>query len=151
MRNETRAEIQAELAIIAETLSLLSDLLREIGNGAPSPHQMAAVGAYLGNFYNGIENILKRFLRDADIKQPEGPNWHVELLALFAGDDADGLPALLAPPLLAVLQPYRAFRHLFFHGYAIVLNWERLRQNANNASEVFAHLRSRIETAMCEQ
>lgn len=49
MRNETRAEIQAELAIIAETLSLLSDLLREIDNGAPSPHQMAAVGAYLGN------------------------------------------------------------------------------------------------------
>ncbi len=41
-----------------------------------------AMGTYLMNFYNGIENILKRIGKEYYLTMPKGESWHKELLAL---------------------------------------------------------------------
>lgn len=37
---------------------------------------IAALGVYLMNFYNGIENIMKRCAREYYKKIPKGDDWH---------------------------------------------------------------------------
>ena len=146
MRDETVREIRTEFLMIEQTLERISHLLDEIGSEDPSDHQMAAMGAYLANVYSGIENILKRLCLGLGIATPHGPNWHVNLLSLF-GEKAGGpIPCLIDGALLAALHPYRAFRRLFFHGYAIVLRWDRLEPSARSVRSVFRGFRDKVES-----
>lgn len=41
---------------------------------------IAALGVYLMNFYNGIENIMKRCAREYYKKNFKGDDWHKQLL-----------------------------------------------------------------------
>lgn len=40
----------------------------------------AAIASYLMNFYNGIENIMKRCAKEYYKKIPKGDDWHKQLL-----------------------------------------------------------------------
>lgn len=42
--------------------------------------ELAAMGTFLHNVYNGIENILKQILKLRNIQIDRGENWHKELL-----------------------------------------------------------------------
>lgn len=42
--------------------------------------ELAAIGVFLHNIYNGIENILKQTLKLKSIQIPRTENWHKELL-----------------------------------------------------------------------
>jgi hypothetical protein len=40
------------------------------------------MGTYLMNFYNGIENILKRITKEYYLVMPKGESWYKELIVL---------------------------------------------------------------------
>jgi hypothetical protein len=42
--------------------------------------ELTAIGAFLQNIYNGIENILKQSLQARGIEPPRSDAWHKELL-----------------------------------------------------------------------
>jgi len=44
--------------------------------------ELAAIGTFLHNIYNGIENILKQILGEKKIKIPQSETWHKDLLNL---------------------------------------------------------------------
>lgn len=144
MQLETREEIQTELEMMTQTIGRLQDLMCVIGDQEPSDHQMAAVGAYLANYYNGVENILKRLVQSFEANLPSGANWHAELLFMFQEGNAKALAPIINAEMFKELKNYLAFRHLFVHGYAIVLKWDRLRPNAENAPKLFAAFSLRI-------
>ena len=53
------------------------------------------MGAFLHNFYNGIENVLKRIAEEIDQSVPSGSEWHRALLRRMA-KGVEGLrPAVL--------------------------------------------------------
>jgi hypothetical protein len=135
-----------ELALMERTEGEIDALRREIGANEPSHHQVAALGAYLANVYMGVENIFRRILKSKGMKVPQGPQWHLSLLSMFGPRSSEsGLPCLVDDEMMERLHPYRGFRHLFVHGYALVLRWDRLRASAEGAGETFALFRARIE------
>ncbi len=44
--------------------------------------ELAAIGTFLHNIYNGIENILKQIARLKGVEIPKSDSWHKDLLNL---------------------------------------------------------------------
>lgn len=135
---DLKAQLEVELELIEETLGHIERLREKIGDGEPDNDQLAAAGAYLASLYSGIENTLKRIARYRGVPLPEGPNWHVSLLRMFGPSQKENPPTLMNEELLKGMGPYLGFRHLFMHGYAILLRWDRLSPNLENARKVFS-------------
>jgi hypothetical protein len=84
---------------------------------------LAAAALFLANFYNGIENVLKRICRFNHVDIPAGGDWHLELASSFGDLPRHGLPRLLDAQLVSDLAPYLQFRHVVHHGYGFRLRW----------------------------
>ena len=100
--------------------------------------ELAGVATLLHNFYNGIENIIKRILIDKGLVIPQGSSWHKELLNLA---ETEGI---ISNHLKVQLGEFLAFRHFFSHAYAIDLYAERIEPLVKMASQLFEAFRIEI-------
>jgi hypothetical protein len=100
--------------------------------------ERTAGAAFLAQFYNGIENILKHICRYSNVALPGSENWHVELFSWFCAPAYPGLPVLFDTHLAADLAPYRRFRHVAFHAYGFQLDWDRMLEGIENVESVYA-------------
>jgi len=69
----------------------------------------------------------------------------VQLLDLFGPHQHDRLPQLIDEDMMNKLDAYRAFRHVFVHGYSIHLRWDRMRPAAEQASILYSAFRKRVK------
>jgi hypothetical protein len=120
---ELREEIAVELEAIESTVNELQSLQRDVADRKPTVREKTAAAAFLAQFYNGVENILKRLSRFHNIAIPSGETWHVELFQLYCSPIKPNLPILLDKAISIALAPYRRFRHVAFHGYGFQLEW----------------------------
>jgi hypothetical protein len=132
-----REEIEIELEHMAATLAELRTIGELTAAREPTNIEKAAAGAFLGQLYSGLENILKRTCRHLGVVVPDSPKWHEELFRMFCNPPTHGLPLLLGTDLEEELADYRRFRHLFVHGYAILLDWARIKEGVGRAQGVF--------------
>ena len=79
-----RAEIAFECEQIEELLQKYSRLLCRLSGAAPDEVEIAAVGALLHPFYNGVENLFKRIVIAEEGQLPRGDFWHRDLLESMA-------------------------------------------------------------------
>ena len=86
-----------------------------------STAELAAIATFIHNFYNGIENILKRILIYEKNEIKESPTWHKHLLKSSADK------GILSDELYNALSNYLSFRHFFIHSYGFSLRWDELR------------------------
>jgi len=93
--------------------------------------ELAALGTFIHNIYNGIENILQQILKDQNIDIPSGHSWHKELLETSKGNK------ILTPELVVELSKYLAFRHYFVHSYSFMLKAELLLPLAQEAEDMW--------------
>jgi hypothetical protein len=93
----------------------------------------------------GIENVFKRILRFLGKEPPSGPDWHTRLLGWFGDEPRSDLPVLVSEELANRLKPFLRFRHLVTHGYALDLEWNRMREGLEEARPVFEAFRTRVE------
>lgn len=93
--------------------------------------EFAAIGAFLTNFYNGIENILKQILKSKSIKIPKTELWHKELLESATTNN------IISENLADNLYKYLTFRHFFIHGYGFMLEEDKLISLTNNINSVW--------------
>ena len=126
------------------TLGHLAALLAIVADREPTIHELTAVGAYVRDVYQGLENILVRFTKFHRVDLPNVVNWHVKLVEYFFDPPHAGLPALLAEPFAAEIDEYRAFRHRFHKGYALLLRWDMMLPLANAAGTVFREFHRRV-------
>lgn len=138
--DDLREEIEIELENMAATLAEIEALARLVVEREPTNIEKAAAGAFLGQLYNGLENIMKRICRHLGQAIPEGPKWHEELFRMFCEPAQEGLPVLFSPALEQALESYRRFRHLFVHGYAVLLDWPRMKAGVEQAPQVFGEV-----------
>lgn len=82
--------------------------------------ELAAVGTFLHNIYNGMENILKRIILSKDIEIPNSATWHKDLLTLSSS------MGVLSETLSDDLYEYLTFRHYFVHAYGFMLEESHL-------------------------
>jgi len=95
--------------------------------------ELAAIGTFLHNIYNGIENILKRILKSKDIAISKSDTPHKDLLNLSVS------LGIISEDLSEKLYEYLAFRHLFIHGYGFMLEENRLINLVNNIPTDYGH------------
>ena len=112
-----------ELQLMRTVVGELALLHSEIGtNTTPTLRQTTVAGAFLHQFYNGIESILKRFGQFYEVPLPKGESFHRKLLDMFVEPTSAPLPGLLDVNLYEELEPYRQFRHIFRNLYSMQLD-----------------------------
>jgi hypothetical protein len=142
---ELALEIEIEFEAMQRTVDELTSLRHDVAQREPKIRDLAAAGLFLANFYNGIENVLKRICRFHNIELPADSDWHVELAKLFCDPPREGLPLLLDVELADQLAPYRQFRHVVHHGYGFRLRWPDMLPGIEGSCNVFAKFRSVVE------
>ena len=145
---ELREEIAVELESIEMIVDELEALQQDMAYREPSTREKTAAAAFLAQFYNGIENILKRIYRYCGISVPTGESWHVELFQSFCFPSHPDLPQLFDQDLASALAPYRRFRHVAFHSYGFHLEWSRMVTGVENVKNIFEQIKSNISDYM---
>ena len=130
-----KQRIQAELENIDEIfkeMPLHSSLPRL------SMLELAGVAAFLHNFYNGIENILKQIFVSQKISVPEGQSWHKDLLEKAVKEE------IISEECKSHLGQYLAFRHFFSHSYALDLYPEKMEPLVENSQKLYSIFKNDI-------
>ncbi|MDH5718169.1 MAG: hypothetical protein OEZ22_11110 [Spirochaetia bacterium] len=135
--NQLQREFEAEKELIEQTLSFLE---KAIGIKKKSKIELAAIGTFIHNIFNGIENIFKRILKNKNISLPNSETFHKDLIELVEKEN------IISFSLAEKLDEYRAFRHFFIHGYGIILKDEQLMPLAKNLSGIWRQFELEIRT-----
>lgn len=141
-------ELREEIAVELESIEMIADelvaLQQDMAHREPTTREKTAAAAFLAQFYNGIENILKRIYRYYGVSVPSGESWHVELFRSFCSPTHSDLPQLFDQDLASALAPYRRFRHVAFHSYGFNLEWSRMVTGVENVKNIFEQIKSNI-------
>ena len=90
--DDLREEINIELENIGKILEELAALQLEVKERNPTIREKTAAAAFLAQFYNGIENILKRISRFYAVPLPHGDMRHVARFKRFCQPFYQSLP-----------------------------------------------------------
>lgn len=142
---ELREQVALELDRMEEVVGELQKLVRDVDRREPTVRERTAGGAFLADFYMGVENIFKRISRYHGVDLPRSDRWHVELFQRFGPTSHESLPALLTDKLADELRPYRQFRHVVHHGYGFELDWNRMEEGIQRAPEVYGSFRRQVQ------
>jgi hypothetical protein len=126
--------------VVSESVSLQHD----IDGREPTIREKTAAAAFLAQFYNGLENILKRVSHYHGIAIPTGDNWHIELFQRFCKPILPGFPTLFSETLAAQLAPYRRFRHVALHSYGFTLDWRRMQEGIIALPKIFVEVQDAL-------
>lgn len=141
---ELTRDVRAELELMAETVEEAARLAEDAHGRSPTVREKTAGGAFMAQFYSGVENILKRLCRFHDAERPGGGAWHLELFEWFCAPARAPLPALFDEALAERLAAYRRFRHVVRHSYGLQLEWNEMEGGLEQLSEVFADFRRTV-------
>jgi len=140
---ELKEDLLDEEKAIEETLERLSDVRIKFNSKVSDFLTEPAMGTYLMNFYNGIENILKRITKEYYLAFPKGASWHKELLGL-SSNPPPGKIAVFNQNIVERLHPYRNFRHRFVSGYGFQLKGEKMLELIDNAKPLWIDIKKAI-------
>ena len=110
-------EINAEKELIERTLLALE---KALNRAEQTIIELTAMGTFIHNAYNGMENILKRILKFKKVSVPNSRSSHKDLL------DHSVETGIISASLSDKLDAYRGFRHFFVHAYGFMLDPEQL-------------------------
>ena len=120
--------------IIAEKQNVeaaLGNLNKALARTDKSTIELAAIGTFLHNIYNGIENILKQIASLKSIKIPKSESWHKDLLNLSV------FKGIISEELSDQLYEYLTFRHFFIHSYGFMLEEKHMEGLAKNIHDIW--------------
>jgi hypothetical protein len=142
--DELREEIAVELEALEATVNELLGLQRDVAHREPTVREKTAAAAFLAQFYNGIENILKRISYYHGVPLPVGETWHVDFFQQFCSPSHPNLPVLFDAALASALAPFRRFRHVAFHSYGFQLDWSRMAEGVARVQDVFSQVKASL-------
>lgn len=128
---------------IEETLERLHEVRNSFDPQVKDYSLEPAMGTYLMNFYNGIENILKRVSKEYYQTMPKGESWHKELLIL-SYRPPEGKAAIFSQNIIEKLHQYRNFRHRFVSGYGFQLKGEKMLELIDNIGPLWDDIKKAI-------
>lgn len=135
---ELLEEISIELEMMGSTVQEAVSLCNDLTDSDPTVREKTAAGAFLAQFYGGIENILKRIHRYHGIPLPIGDSWHSDIFKRFCSPAYPPFPVLFDDSLAADLSPFRKFRHVVYHGYGFQFDWERMKEGLGLVDNVYS-------------
>jgi hypothetical protein len=142
--DELREEMGIEFELIESIVQELQSLKKELTGREPTIREKTAAAGFLVQFYNGIENILKRISKYHSVDLPIGDTWHIDLFKRFCFPPYQPLPSLFDESLASALAPFRKFRHVVYHAYGSQLDWERMSEGIENIEDVYTKFKTRL-------
>lgn len=142
---ELEEEVSIEFEYLQTIVDELTSLSAELVDREPTIREITAAGAFLAQFYNGIENILKRFYKYFGKSIPQSADWHITLFKTFCDPPKDNLPLLFSKELESKLIPFRKFRHVFHHGYGFQIEWDRIKPGIDVIQSIFFQFKKIVE------
>ena len=140
---ELREDVLDEEKAIEEILERLYEVITKFDPKKKDYLTEPAIGTYLMNFYNGVENILKRITKKYYLTMPKGASWHKELLAL-SSNPPSGKSAVFNQNIVERLHPYKNFRHRFISGYGFQLKGEKMLELVDNIKPLWVDIKKAI-------
>ena len=142
---ELREDVLNEQIHLEETIKLLIQTKKRISEN-PTDHTVGpALGTYLMNFYNGLENILKRICKiyygSAILKSS---TWHKDLLDISYQPPVGKNP-ILSRNVVERLYQYKNFRHRFISGYGFQLKLEKMSELVDNAQPLWLQIKQELD------
>lgn len=134
---DLKKEIDIELELIESIVQEIISLRNDLSQREPITREKTATAAFMAQFYNGSENILKRISYFYAIPLPTGDTWHIELFKNFCFPSHKSLPVLFDQTLNLKIAPYRKFRYVVFHGYGTQLEWHRMKEGIENLEDTY--------------
>jgi uncharacterized protein YutE (UPF0331/DUF86 family) len=120
----------------------LANLKEAMERSEISSVELAAIGTFLHNIYNGIENILKQIARLKGVEIPKSDSWHKDLLNLSVSK------GIISEQLSDKLYEYLTFRHFFIHSYGFMLEESHLKGLATEIHDIWPQFMSEISNAI---
>ena len=96
-------------------------------------------------FYMGLENIFKRVAQEIDMDEPQGENWHTDLLQQMSKSRASR-PSVISEKTADALTRILKFRHRFRNIYVFELELEKIVENAQEVCDIFDGLSTELDT-----
>jgi len=124
-------------------IDILIEKIEKLSKDELTETKVAAIATYLMNFYNGVENIMKRWAKEYYKKVPKEDAWHKELLQLSCSCNR-GKIAIFNKEVVDRLYSYLMFRHFFIHGYGFKLNWEKMRSLVGNIGDLWKEIKKQL-------
>lgn len=125
-------DLSKKIAVEKENIeATLFNLKTAAGKGKISVVELAGMGTFLHNIYNGIENIIKQILKSKNIRIEQSEGWHKELL------DSSAKSKIISDALVDRLYEYLTFRHFFVHSYGFMLEETQLKGLIANIPEIW--------------
>ncbi len=143
-KTELREEVHDELEQMDTVVAELVRLRHDVGSNRPTLREKVAGGAFLMQFYNGTENILKRIAQFHGISVPRGAKWHAKLFERFTEEEEPSLPSLFDAALAGEMRAYRGFRHVVRSSYGVELDWERMREGIDRLQSTFERFQQAV-------
>lgn len=137
-------EIAIEIELLESVIKEISSLRHDLADREPTVREKTAAGAFMAQFYGGIENILKRISLYHSVPMPSGDNWHADLFRRFCQPPYQTLPRLFDDQLALDIAPFRKFRHVVYHGYGFELDWNRMKEGLAGIDDVFNRFKQKL-------
>lgn len=148
--NKNLAQLALQLTEALIEFKKLEDIVAEAQSRTketePTAYDLMAIGSVLHSLYQGMENILKRIVREIDVNNPiTSANWHRELVEMTAQEIPDVRPKVLEPETKEAAFLYLAFRHAFRNLYGFELEWGRMKPLLDDAPAMMERFSTDIE------
>lgn len=139
-----KADVLFEITLVEETIDRLNELKTKLPIGKDDHATEPAMGTYLMNFYNGIENMIKRACKLYYGQFPQGDAWHKELLRLSCSppEDKEGI---FSEDTVKSLNKYLNFRHRFISGYGFQLEAEKMIELVDDIEPLWKEAKKELE------
>ena len=133
---EVEEKVRAEFEKIERALGEL-----ELAKKRPKNDRivLVAMGAYILNIYNGMENILKQLINHKRAPLPKSAEWHSELLTTSVKN------GFITKVTAKEINELMTFRHFFAHSYGFLLDEEKLRPLVKSAPAMYARFKKDVE------
>lgn len=126
--------LAAELAEYLQLKTEISNAQVRVDRHEPDSFELRAIGSILHDVYSGAEGICQHVAKEIDRQLPVGANWHRELIEQMAQPLTKTRPAVIQAETAALLEKYRAFRHVFRNIYGPKLDWVQMKPLLDNAA-----------------
>jgi hypothetical protein len=143
-QNDLIEQLNTELEYLDTTITNIIVLRDSISNNEPDIVQKAAMNQFISEFYNGIENILKRICKYSKVTIPHGGDSHINLFNFFIINNNEKLPVLFNSDIENEFIKIRKFRHFVIHGYSFKVEWSYLKDSVNSIDNIYQKFKKNV-------